>query len=80
MKDNYDFSNAERGKFYRKDATLKNRKPAVDELAETRDLRPGEIQHAGRFLILPKILKPLRTELRVPHGVRDVPVSEVLLD
>jgi len=41
MKDNYDFSNAERGKFYRKDATLKNRKPAVDELAETR-VRVGD--------------------------------------
>jgi hypothetical protein len=30
MKDHYNFSNAERGKFYRKDATLK---PTADELA-----------------------------------------------
>jgi hypothetical protein len=33
MKDHYDFSNAERGKFYRKDATLKDRKPTADEIA-----------------------------------------------
>ena len=29
MKDHYDFSNAERGKFYREDATLKDRKPTA---------------------------------------------------
>jgi len=33
MKDHYDFSNAERGKFYRKDATLKDRKPTADEIS-----------------------------------------------
>ena len=30
--------------------------------------------------IQPEILKPLRTELRIAHRVRDVPVPEVLLD
>jgi hypothetical protein len=33
MKDHFDFSDAERGKLYRKDATLKERQPTADELA-----------------------------------------------
>jgi plasmid stability protein len=50
MKDNYDFSNAERRKFYRKDATLKNRKPAVDQLAES-GVRMGDALEAlGRTI------------------------------
>ena len=32
------------------------------------------------LLIVPKFLKPLRTQLRIAHRVRDVLVLEVLLD
>jgi hypothetical protein len=30
--------------------------------------------------VLPEILKPLRTQFRIAHGVRDVLVPKVLLD
>jgi hypothetical protein len=47
-------------------------------LRSTRGERePGTIGCASFSLIAPEVLKPIRRQLRVPHGVGDVPVTEI---